>query len=72
MKYIEELSPGDIFSFQDNKFLLTADFKMNSKKCVRMCISIKDGCSRWMDSDEITEYCELFYRDKENNILSIK
>ena len=72
MKYIEELKPGDIFTFENDKFILTKDFKKQNKQIARLCINISDGSCRWLSDDSMTDFCELFYRDKDNNFLTLK
>ena len=37
-----------------------------------MSISIENGVCKWFASDEPIEIAELFYRDKEGNILLVK
>lgn len=72
MKYIEELKPGDIFIFEKHRFVLTTDFKKTKTHISRLSISLEDGSARWFLDNEITEFCELFYRDKDNNFLGLK
>ena len=37
-----------------------------------MSVSIDTGACKWFSSDEPIEVAELFYRDKEGNILLVK
>lgn len=69
MKYIEELQIGDTFTFNNELFILTADFKANGDK---NCISLNTGCSRWLSSQDITEVCPIYTLDKDNTIIPVK
>jgi hypothetical protein len=69
MKYIEELTNGDAFSYNNLFFLLTADFKKDNSK---LCYNIVDGSCQWFSPTEIVESMQLFYIDKDNNIKPIK
>lgn len=73
MKYIEELKPGDLFIYQDHKFLLTTNYrKRQENKIHHEVIDINNGSSRWMPSDNIVSLLDLYYRDKEGHILLLK
>jgi hypothetical protein len=69
MKYIEELSPGDSFSYQNHLFLLTSDFKSNGN---RLCYSLIDGFPTWLSSQTIVEHSPIYSLDKDNNTIPIK
>lgn len=68
-KYIEELSCGDAFYVDKEYFILTRDFKKNGSK---LSVGLKDGISRWFESNKIVEDVQLYIMDKDNNIIPIK
>lgn len=72
MKYLEELNNGDLFSFNNNRFVLSADFRDRNKKTQKKCVNMSNGFVQWMDGDIIVEYLDLYYRDVDGNILPIK
>jgi len=72
MKYVEELSPGDFFQFKNNKLILSSDFKKNKTDFSHRAISIENGSSIWMNNTDIVDVIDLYYRDKEGNILLVK
>lgn len=73
MKYIEELKPGDLFDYQNQKFILTTDYKQKQDKKIHYgSISLIDGSSRWLAADSMVKTIDLYYRDAENNILLLK
>lgn len=67
--YLEELDNGDSFEYEDNKFVVTTDYKQDSS---RLCICLKDGSSRWLASNCIVNKIQLFIMDKDNCIIAIK
>lgn len=69
MKYIEELTFGDIFEYNKELFILTKDF--DNKNNV-LCVSIKNGQSRWILNNSIVNVIELYRLDDENNFANIK
>lgn len=69
MKYIEELSSGDVFRYKNELYLLTGDFKINGQ---RMAISLKDGFSSWHNGQTIVDKTPIFVLDTENNIIPAK
>jgi hypothetical protein len=69
MKYIEEISFGDIFELNKEIFVLTTDFDNKGKA---LCISIDNGQPRWLPSNTIIETVNLYRLDNENNIYNIK
>lgn len=71
MKYIEELSPGSIFEYQNHKYVLSADFKQQKQIPKKMCVSIHNGHIHWLGDNEIVEQVELYYRDNDRNILPL-
>lgn len=72
MKYIEELKYGNLFTYNNNFFVLTSDFKVNNNKTQHRCISIVNGNFKWFNSDTIVEKPTLFYQDHENNLKELK
>lgn len=73
MKYIEELKPGDIFIWKQQRYVLSADFRPFKNNTTRhMSVSIFNGICKWFKSDEIVEIADLYFRDKEGNILLVK
>lgn len=73
MKYIEELNPGDLFiSNLNQRFILTADFKTRDSKKYHCAVSLENGFLHWIPTDDIVDIADLYYRDKENNILLVK
>lgn len=69
MKYIEELTFGDIFEYNKELFILTKDF---DNKNNALCVSIKNGQSRWILNNSIVNIVELYRLDDENNFANIK
>lgn len=69
MKYIEELSIGDTFSYNNNIFILTSDFKKNND---RSCVCLTTGQPRWFKSEDVVEACPIYTMDKDNNIVPMK
>lgn len=69
MKYVEELDCGDTFSFKDQIFLLTSDFKANGS---RLCYSLIDGYPSWIPNQTMVNHNPVYILDKDNNTISIK
>jgi hypothetical protein len=69
MQYLEELVAGDCFEAEIGSFIVTTDFKKNGQ---RLCINLKSGISRWLESNHLIEKLDIFKLDKENNIIAIK
>lgn len=69
MKYVEELNSGDAFTFKDQLFILTSDFKNNGS---RKAINLNDGMCKWFDANSTCEFIDLFMLDKNNNIIKVK
>ena len=68
-KYIEELNPGDSFTHLEEKYLLSYNFKKNGD---RSAINLRNGQSQWFISNQIIDVIQLYYLDKDNNIIAIK
>lgn len=69
MKYLEEITPGDIFYHNNQIYVLTSDFKNSGS---RMSVSLDNGFPIWLDAQTIIETLPLFKLDKDNNIIPIK
>lgn len=72
MKYIEEIDFGDLFSYNDKKYILSCDFKKHKNSKKHMCVSILDGSIKWFESDTIIDVVVLYHRDNEGNIFLLK
>lgn len=72
MKYIEEISPGDLFSWKNKKYILSSDFKRSKRSNKHMCLSLDDGSMQWIDADIAVDIIDLYYRDTEGNIFLLK
>jgi hypothetical protein len=73
MKYIEELKPGDLFCYSNEKFILTDIYKARKNdKVNHSAISLLNGAQRWFAADMVVENIDLYYRDKDGNILLLK
>lgn len=68
-QYIEELKSGDTFLFNNICYVLTTDFKHNGQ---RLAVSLNDGNMRWFESSSIVENNQLYFMDKDNNIIPLK
>lgn len=69
MNYIEELIPGDIFEINNNKFILTTDFKKNNYK---LAINLTTGASHWFSASDVINKIQVYYLDMDNNIIPLK
>jgi hypothetical protein len=69
MKYIEEISIGDCFILENNKYILTTDFKKSGQ---RMCVNLTDGSIKWIEGNIVIDQIDIFMVDKETNIIAIK
>lgn len=69
MKFIEEISAGDCFEFKNKQYLLTHDFKKNGN---RLCYSLLDGTSIWLESNTIIELFPIYGLDNNNNVYPLK
>jgi len=73
MKYIEELSPGEIFSWKNQRYVLSSDFRpFKDGYTKHMSVSINNGSCKWFSSNECVEIVDLYRRDKDGNILLVK
>jgi hypothetical protein len=69
MKYLEELSPGDCFEFQNNNYVVLLDYKKSGQRC---CAMLSNGSTRWLNPDAIVDISPIYTIDKDNNIIPIK
>lgn len=69
MKYIEEITNGECFVFNNHYYLLTSDFKSNGQ---RLAYSLYNGSSKWFDSNTIINTEPVYILDKENNVVAIR
>jgi hypothetical protein len=72
MKYLEELESGNIFIIDENKYVISSDFRARNKNIQRMCVSLSNGLIKWIDNSAMVEHADLYYRDGEGNILPLK
>lgn len=72
MKYLEELKPGDTFSYKEDIFVVTIDFKFKDENKYSYVINIRTGSGVWLSDTSIVEFTELYYIDKDKNIIPIK
>lgn len=72
MKYLEEIQPGSFFSYLNDKFILTADYKLNKKIKQYNCISVINGTNRWIDENTIVDLLHMYYQDDDKNLVLIK
>lgn len=69
MKYLEEISSGDCFLFENKLFILTIDFKNNGD---RLAYRLDNGSPFWLKSNIVVDINPIYYLDKDNNIIPIK
>lgn len=69
MKYLEELIPGDCFEIGNDYYVVSSDFKAAGD---RMCLSLKNGFSKWLNPNIIVNITDIFTLDNNNNIIAIK
>jgi hypothetical protein len=69
MKYLEELSPGVLFCYGSEYWILTSDFKRNGS---RMCIAIKNGFPSWLASDISVEEIDGYTIDNSSNLVKLR
>jgi hypothetical protein len=68
-QYIEELSHGDCFQYDNKKYILSCDYK---KDFSRLVINLFNGTPKWFKSDDIIVKIQIFTMDKDNCIIAIK
>lgn len=72
MKYLEELIPSNVFSYQDKIFIVTIDFKFKQDKRYLYCICLSTGSGSWLEDSLCVDDTELYTIDKDKNIVAIK
>lgn len=68
-KYIEEIAPGQCFSFNNEFFISTTDFDLKNK---RLCINLKTGQPRWLKFDTAIEVINIYILDENSNFSPVK
>ena len=59
--------------WNNDKFILTTDFKKSKEdKSKKMAINIHNGFVQWIMEDAVVEDLDLYYRDKDANIVALK
>lgn len=73
MKSIEDILPGEFFIKDKVVFIKTADYK-ETKNISRkfLCVSVLNGHMLWISGDNLVQIIDLYRRDSDGNILSIK
>jgi len=69
MKYLEEISPGDCFVFENKLFILTTDFKKSGD---RLSYRLDNGNPFWLKPNVVIDINPIYYLDKDNNVIPIK
>lgn len=72
MKYLEEITPGSFFSYLNDKFILTADYRLNKDHKKYNCISVTNGSNRWLEENTIVNLLQMYYQDDEKNLVLVK
>jgi hypothetical protein len=73
MKFLEEIESGSLFIWNNSRFILTSDYKeYKDKKSTKMSVNIDTGNIQWIISDAMVEELDLYYRDKDSNIIALK
>lgn len=69
MKYLEEISPGDCFIFENKPFILTTDFKRSGD---RLSYRLDNGKPFWLKPNVVIDINPIYYLDKDNNLIPLK
>ena len=74
MKYLEEIKAGDSFFYDNIPYILTYNFKQNKQttSTSHACIRIDNGSMEWLDSSTIIDSIDLYFIDKDRNIIQLK
>lgn len=73
MKYLEELLPGNVFSYKNELYLLSIDHRKDQdKRKYGMSISLVNGTIRWIPDNAMVEEIQLYQLDNNNNFAPIK
>lgn len=69
MKYIEELSHGECFRYENSLYILTSDFKNNGTK---LCYNLNTGFPAWLKDDFMVDICPIYTLSQENNLTPVR
>ena len=69
MKYIEELSPGDIFTKDNKSYLMTVDFKKDNSK---LCYSLQNVTPSWFKPSDVVIESPIYFLDETNNVVPVR
>lgn len=69
MKYLEEVKTGDSFSYEEQVYIATSDYKKNGDK---LCVNLKTGFGKWLTPNSIVEISPIYLLDSDNNIIAIR
>lgn len=69
IKFLEELSGGDVFVLNNSYFALSMDYKKNGD---RMCLSLKSGQFQWLAGNTMIDKIPIYTMDIDNNLIAIK
>lgn len=69
MKYIEELSYGECFRYENCLYILTSDFKNNRTK---LCYNLSTGFPAWLKDDCMIDICPIYTLSQENNLIPVR
>jgi hypothetical protein len=67
--FIESLSPGDTFEFNNNNYIITYDYKKNGD---RLAINLKDGSVKWFNPSDMINKISIFYMNQDHHMIAIK
>lgn len=69
MKYLEELTYGECFKYNNELFILTSDFKNNDTK---LCYNLNSGFPKWLKNDSMIDVCPIYTMSTDNNLTPVK
>lgn len=69
MNYLETVSGGDTFTYKDDMYVSTSDFKKNGS---RLCVNLKDGSMRWLDPSVLITKNPIYSMDNNSDIIPVK
>lgn len=69
MKYLEELVPGEAFTYKKQNYILTTDYKKNLD---RLCINLSNGLGAWLASSTIVDKEPVYFIDNNNEIIPLR
>lgn len=68
MKYLEEIGTGESFTYEEQLYIVTSDYKRNGD---RFCINLKTGFGKWLMPNAVTNSCPIYVLDEDNNIVAV-